>query len=206
MRTSYALLAILISSFTSQITSANDALSIPITSQPPLFDGRCEADEWKQAHKIQLPEQIGILLMHDQHSLYICAKGKSVDYTAFDLYVEDAANGDIYNLHASAQLSERKLEGKEWSETKFWNHQQWGGFWVPYAGEETTEKGSNTLFLEGSHREIQIRRNKFPGHRWRLMFRVSAVYQADTYGAEFYYPPGVKDKDPKGWATILLSE
>jgi len=29
-------------------------------------------------------------------------------------------------------LGERLLTDKEWSESKFWNLEDWGGFWVPY--------------------------------------------------------------------------
>lgn len=189
----------------SGITTAADTTHIPSIQQPPLFDGRCEAKEWQQALEIPLQEDTAIFLMHDQQYLYICAKGKARDYTAFDLYAKDAETGEIFNLHASAQLSERKLEGAEWSETKFWNHQLWGGLWVPYAGEQTTDNGNSTVFLEGSHRELQILRSKFSGKRWRLMFRISAVYQADTYGAEFYYPKDAKDKEPAGWAVFSFS-
>ncbi len=185
---------------------SSEAIGINPTSKTPLFDGRCDTSEWQDARKLELPAQTAIYLMHDQDSLFVCAKGKAEDYTVIDLYIEDAETGYLHNLHASAQLSERTLSDKDWSESEFWNNKDWSGYWVPYAGEEETDEGKRTQFLEGSHREIQVLRKKFVGNNWNMMIRVSAVYQDGEYGAEFFYPEQAVDTDKSTWTTFSFSK
>lgn len=186
--------------------SASEITAVKSTDRAPLFDGFCDSAEWQSATKLQLPAQIAVYLMHDEHSLFVCAKGKAEDYTVIDLYIEHAETGHLYNLHASAQLTERKLIDKDWSESVFWNQKDWGGFWVPYAGEEDTESGTRTKFLEGSHREIQVLRKKFVGDTWNMMVRISAVSHEGKYGAEFSYPMNATDNDKSTWAKFSFSE
>ncbi|MGL6159830.1 hypothetical protein [Microbulbifer sp.] len=185
---------------------ASEATVINPTSKAPLFDGRCDKAEWKVATMLELPAQTAIYLMHDKDSLFVCAKGKSGDYTVIDLYIEHAETGHLYNLHASAQLSERSLRDKDWSKSEFWNHKDWSGYWVPYAGEEDADEGKHTKFLEGSHREIQVLRKKFVGNTWNMMIRLSAIYQDGKYGAELFYPEKAVDTDKSTWAKFSFSE
>lgn len=185
---------------------ASESTAVKFTNKTPLFDGRCNQDEWQAATKLQLPAQIDIYLMHNNESLFVCAKGKAEDYTVIDLYIEDTETGQLYNLHASAQLQERKLIDTDWSDSEFWNHQDWGGFWVPYAGETETESGKRTKFLEGSHREIQVLRKKFAGDSWNMMIRISAVNHEGKYGAEFFFPEKAMDKDRSTWATFSFKK
>ncbi|ACV25503.1 hypothetical protein [Kangiella koreensis] len=185
---------------------ASEAIGINPTSKTPLFDGHCDKEEWQASTKIELPAQTAIYLMHDKESLFVCAKGKAEDYTAIDLYIEHAETGHLYNLHASAQLSERTLSDKDWSESAFWNHKDWSGYWVPYAGEEETDEGKRTKFLEGSHREVQVLRKKFVGNTWNMMIRLSAVYQDGEYGAEFFYPEKAADTEKSTWAKFFFSK
>jgi len=185
---------------------ASEVIAINPTDKAPLFDGRCDTSEWQEATKLELPAQTAVYLMHDKDSLFVCAKGKAEDYTVIDLYIEDAETGHLYNLHASAQLSERTLSDKAWSESEFWNHKDWSGYWVPYAGEEDTDEGKRTQFLEGSHREIQVSRKKFIGNTWNMMIRLSAVYQDGEYGAEFFYPEKAVDTDKSTWKKFSFSE
>jgi len=144
--------------------------------------------------------------MHDKDSLFVCAKGKAEDYTVIDLYIEHAETGHLHNLHASAQLGERLLTDKEWSESENWNLEDWGGFWVPYAGNEETEDGMRPKFLKGSHREIQVLRKKFAGNTWNMMIGVSGVNHEGKYGAEFFYPESAVDTDESTWGKFSFSK
>lgn len=187
-------------------SQASETIAVNQTDKAPLFDGRCEQDEWQAATKIELPAQVHVYLMHDEDSLFVCAQGKSDDYTVIDLYIEHAGTGHFHNLHASAQLGERVLTDKEWSEPDYWNLEAWGGFWVPYAGEEETEDGTRTKFLQGSHREIQVLRKKFVGDTWTMMIGVSAINHEGKYGAEFFYPRNAVDTDESTWGTFSFSK
>ncbi len=187
-------------------TYATESTTINFTNKTPLFDGHCKQNEWHGATKLQLPAQITLYLMHNKDSLFVCATGKDKDYTVIDLYIEDKKTGHLHNLHASAQLGERILVDKAWSESVFWNNKDWGGFWVPYAGEEKTDNGTRTLFLAGSDREIQVLRNKFTGNTWTMMIGISAVYQQGKYGAKFFYPSKANDSDKSTWAKFSFTQ
>lgn len=192
--------------FAAADASASETIAISKTHKAPLFDGRCSKDEWQAATKIELPAQVSVYLMHDKDSLFVCAKGKAEDYTVVDLYIAHAETGHLHNLHASAQLGERLLTDKEWSESEYWNLEDWGGFWVPYAGNEETDDGMRTKFLEGSHREIQVLRKKFAGNTWKMMIGVSAVNHEGKYGAEFFYPESAVDNDESTWGKFSFSK
>ena len=192
--------------FAAADTNAAETIAINQTNKAPLFDGRCGKDEWQAATKIELPAQVSVYLMHDKESLFVCAKGKAEDYTVIDLYIEHAETGHLHNLHASAQLGERLLTDKEWSESKQWELNDWSGFWVPYAGVEETESGTRTKFLKGSHREIQVLRKKFVGNTWSIMIGVSAINHEGEDGAEFFYPEDAVDTDKSTWGKFSFSE
>ena len=192
-------------SLTATQATASEVITINATNKAPLFDGRCDQDEWKSATKFELPAQTSVYLMHDNDSLYVCAKGKAEDYAVIDIYVEHDKTGYLHNLHASAQLGERIFKGKEWSKSDRWNLKHWSGFWVPYAGRVESEDGLKPKFLKGTHREMQILRKKFSGDTWNIMISVSGVYQNEK-STSFSYPDKAVDTDKSTWATFSFSK
>ena len=193
------------SELNSSKVSTSKFITINATNRAPLFDGRCDKDEWESAIKFELPAQTSVYLMHDKHSLYVCAKGKTEDYAVIDIYIENDKTGYLHNLHASAQLGERIYKGKKWSKSDRWNLKDWSGFWVPYAGRVESEDGLKPKFLKGSHREMQILRKKFSGDTWNMMINVSGVYQ-DEKSTSFSYPDKAVDTDKSTWATFSFSK
>ena len=185
--------------------SAPETITINATNKAPLFDGRCDKDEWQSAIKFELPAKTAVYLMHDDHSLYVCAKGKAEDYAVIDIYIENAKTGYLHNLHASAQLGERVFNGKEWSRSDRWNLKGWSGFWVPYAGRVESEDGLKPKFLKGSHREMQILRKKFIGDTWNIMISVSGIYHNED-STTFTYPEKAVDTDTSTWAKFSFSK
>jgi len=186
-------------------TNASEVIAINSTNKAPLFDGRCDKEEWQSATKFELPAQTSVYLMHDKYSLYVCAKGKAEDYTVIDIYIENAETGHLHRLHASAQLGERLFNGKEWSEPERWNLKDWGGFWVPYAGIDESEDGKRPKFLKGSHREMQVLRKKFVGETWNIMIGVSGIYHEKS-STTFSYPEKAADTDKSTWAKFSFSD
>ena len=183
---------------------ATETISVNHTSDTVLFDGKCNDAEWQFATKLALPANTALYLMQNKDALFICAKGKLEDYTVIDLYIEDAQSGELYNLHASAQLSESILKADNWAHPVRWNNKDWGGFWVPFAGTEGTENGERTKFLKGSHREIQILRSKFKGDTWNMMISLSAIYQDGKYGANFSFPDKAVNTNRVTWAKFTF--
>jgi len=191
-------------SFVATEANASEVITINSTNKAPLFDGRCDTEEWRSATKFELPAKSSVYLMHDNDSLYVCAKGKSEDYAVIDIYIDNAETGVLHNLHASAQLSERLFKGKKWGEPDRWNLKNWSGFWVPYAGNEQTEDGKRPKFLKGSHREMQVFRKKFIGKTWNIMISVSSIYHEEGF-TTFSYPEKAVDTDKSTWATFSFS-
>ncbi|MDO6425385.1 hypothetical protein Q4489_00085 [Thalassotalea sp. 1_MG-2023] len=201
------ILSFLIACTISLTVTADDVSPVTVnkTANFPLLDGHCDSAEWRGATLLQLPANINIHIMHNEHSVFICAQGKAEDYTVLDLYIEHGDTKTLYNLHASAQLLERRLIEQQWSKSDFWNHKEWGGFWVPYAGEESSESGKRTKFLTGSSREIQVQKKKFPGDVWQMMVEISGIYQNGKYGASFTYPKNAIDTNTSTWTTFSFS-
>jgi hypothetical protein len=185
--------------------NAPETTIITTTNKAPLFDGSCDKDEWNSAIKFELPAQTSVYLMHDNDSLYVCAKGKTEDYTVIDIYIENAKTGYLHNLHASAQLGERIFKGKEWSKSDRWNLKDWSGFWVPYAGRVESKDGLRPKFLKGSHREMQILRKKFTGDNWNIMINVSGIYLNES-STGFSYPEKAVDTDSSTWTKFSFSQ
>lgn len=123
-----------------------------------------------------------------------------------DVYIEHPITKQLHNLHASAQLSESVLVNNQWSEPQRWNLQGWGGFWVPYAGNESYKGGKKPKFLKGSHREIQVAKSKFAGKAWKMMFRVGGVHQQDNYGAILSWPEKAIETDVSTWISFTFSD
>ncbi|WOH36411.1 hypothetical protein RI844_13640 [Thalassotalea fonticola] len=191
-------------SFVTSEANASEVIAINSTNKAPLFDGRCDKEEWQSATKFELPAQTSVYLMHDKYSLYVCAKGKSEDYAVIDIYIENAETGHLHRLHASAQLSERLFKGKKWSEPDRWNLKDWSGFWVPYAGTEDSEDGRRPKFLKGSHREMQVLRKKFVGETWNIMISVSGIYH-EKRSTAFSFPEKAVDTDKSTWAKFSFA-
>lgn len=186
--------------------NATESITISRVDRVPLLDGRCAADEWHAATLIELQAKASVYLMHDTESLYVCAKGKPEDYTVIDLYIERAKTGSLHNLHASAQLGERTLTGNQWADFEWWQITDWGGFWVPYAGEEETEDGTRTRFLKGSGRELRILRRKFEGDAWTMMIRLAAIAHPDDPQAKFVIPQKAVETNKATWARFEFEQ
>ena len=173
--------------------------------EQPADGGRCGNDEWDTATKIELPAQASIYLMHDKDYFYLCAKGKTEDYTVLDLYIEHAETGHLHHFHLSAQMGERVHTDKGWGESGTWDLKDYAGFWVPYFGLEDPENRKGPKFATGTHRQIQVLRDKFAGDTWNMMIGVSAI-RHEGKGAEFFYPEKAAEDDKSTWGKFSFSE
>ena len=184
---------------------AQETMSVGKTRHSPLLDGTCSADEWSDATKLTLSDGVSLLLMQNDRAFFVCAKGKPDDYTVLDIYIKRPQVDTMHNLHASAQLSESRFNGKEWGEPNRWNLVDWGGFWVPYAGQTDYEEGKRPKFLKGSDREIVILKRKFAASKWLMMFGVSGIHQDGEYGGDVSFPEKGRNTDASTWLTVDLS-
>lgn len=185
--------------------NATETVTIKPTSKAGLLDGRCGNDEWEAATKIELPAGAGINVMHDDDYFYLCAKGKAEDYTVLDLYIEHAETGHLHHFHLSAQMGERVRTDEGWGESGTWDLKDYAGFWVPYFGLEDREKRQGPKFARGTHRQMQILRDKFAGNAWKMMISVSAI-QHEGKNQAFIYPQKAVDEDTSTWAKFSFSD
>ena len=186
--------------------NASEIIAINPTNKAALLDGSCGNDEWQAATKIELPAKASIYLMHDKDYFYICAKGKPQDITVLDLYIEHAETGDLHKFHLSAQMGESVLTDNKWEGTsEKWILKDYAGFWVPYSGLKDPENRKNPTFARGTHRQVQVLRNKFSGNTWNMMFGVSAIKHEGEW-AEFFYPEKGIGDDKSTWAKFSFSK
>lgn len=175
------------------------------TNESPLLDGRCGNDDWEPATSIQLPADVTIFLMHDKKYFYICVKGKAEDINVLDLYVESADIGQPHKYHLSAQMGENKLTENGWESTSAQGVRNgYAGLWVPYSGLKDPENRKNPTFERGTHRQVQIARDKFPGNTWHMMFTVSAIKHNDAW-SEFTFPENGDPEDTLSWGTFTFT-
>jgi len=98
-------------------------------------------------------------------------------------------------------LIDNKWEGA----SEKWALKDYAGFWVPYSGLKDREKRQGPKFARGTHRQVQVSRNKFPGNSWNMMFGISAI-RHEGKRAEFFYPEKAVDIDKSTWRKFLFSE
>lgn len=183
--------------------SASEQVTVNKVDTAALLDGRCGNDEWDAATRISVGSDAEILLMHDDNSLFICAKGQDGEPTVLDVYIENAETGQLHELHLSAQMGESIFDGTEWGERVMWELEDYAGFWSPYYGREESDDGLRPIFYRNSHKQLQILRKKFPGTSWNMMINLSIG--RNRQWVEHPYPTGAVDIDPKSWATYSFS-
>lgn len=188
----------------SAIASESEIIEINITNESALLDGRCGGDEWDTATKLNLPSGVTIFLMQDVKYFYICTKGKPEDINVLDLYIESAETKQPYKYHLSAQMGESILTENGWESTADKGVRNgYAGLWVPYSGLKDPENRKNPTFERGSHRQVQIKREKFPGENWNMMFSVSGIKQNEEW-TKYAYPANAEPEDTSSWATFSL--
>lgn len=186
------------------VKAASD-FSINSTNQSALLDGKCGGDEWEAATKFDLPAGASLHLMQDNDYFYLCAKGKAEDYTVLDLYIKHPQTEQLHKFHLSAQMGESIFDGKDWSPSAKWDLQDYAGFWVPYFGLEDPDNRKNPKFAKGTHRQIQIVRQKFAGAPWTMMIGVSAIKQ-EGENVTLYFPERAREHEVNSWGTFSFSD
>lgn len=173
--------------------------SQPVTT-PVLLDGLCPDDEWRAAARIELDGAHTLLLMHDAKFAYACILGPSDSPLTLDLYLQGSETGQLYNLHASAQVGERLRGAHGWPPYEWWNHRGWYSPAVPFTGVAGEGEERRPQFMNGRPRELQVQRARFGSGTWRAMLSVGGRRDADGTWQTLVYPAGAKDDDPAGWA------
>jgi hypothetical protein len=98
------------------------------------------------------------------------------------------------NLHASAKLGERVLQGATWSPWTWWNNVEW------VANVSRVESFQARTFLPEEVRTFQIRHSRFGGQWWRVFFVLTSLR---VEGQEtIAFPSQANDLDTDHWLTL----
>jgi hypothetical protein len=112
-----------------------------------------------------------------------------------DIYIT-SEDGGIYNLHASAKLGERRLDGGKWPE--------WSNWWEqPGVGGERSQVDSfeKRTFVPAGVREYQIERSRFVSREGRLMLDMSMESQGGKYTV-VRFPASASDCNREKWLRV----
>jgi hypothetical protein len=171
---------------------------------PILLDGRCEADEWARATRVPAGPSSELLLQEDARFLYLCVTLPPDSFGTIDLYLLPQGESAPWDLHASAQLGERRRAGKDWPEWAWGNHRGWASPAVPFRGMKEVEGKTRPDFGVVKDREIQIDKQRFAGPRWQVMFELRAL-GAYRKGS-LVFPEKAQVEDPSTWAMLTRLE
>lgn len=183
---------------------ASEPVPVNATETAVLLDGSCGGDEWDAATIIELSAQLSLFLMHDKHSVYICAKSAIDDPMALDLFIEHPQTGHGHHFHLSAQMGERIYTDHDEGESATWELQDWTGFWTPYYGLEESEGNQRVNFYRKSNKQVQILRKKFPSETWNMMVSVGVRHLGER--STVSYPLQAEESDMMSWGAFSFSE
>jgi len=171
---------------------------VPHTQSAVMIDGVLSPDEWQNAKMI---DAAGVALLYFQQStdfVYIAVQYKTSPSGIVDLYLSPS-EGEVYNLHASAKLGERKLQANGYSDWSWWNNRDWT------ANVSRVDSFEKRTFLPTPLREFQIRRARFPSVTWRLRFDLTAMTTKNETQAISIFPRDTTDKATTGWLVLDLT-
>jgi hypothetical protein len=176
-----------------------------------MTDGLFHPEEWEDAAFLDLGETAELFLKEQGGHVFVGVHcGDLGKPFTMDLYLA-GSDGEIHQLHASAQIGERTLTpGEEdppwiWGYSPDWyaNEVRWN---QPMAqslieeGETRTEAQRAALF-EYHGFEFQLRREKFQGNEWFLRVEIRSYPDFDS---PLIHPEGTSRDDTDGWLRLAL--
>lgn len=171
------------------------SLIVP-TGSPPVLDGRCEEAAWERAATLDLGQGAILMALHDAERVYVCVRPTSQGLGTLDLNLA-TANGEVINLHVSAQVGERVLGADgHWPEFEWRNNDGWYGVPVPLSGFAN----GRPEFARGTAREMALDKARFGPLPWRIRIDMREVGAERASGVVF--PAGAAEMEPEGWLMM----
>ncbi|WP_242346033.1 hypothetical protein [Anaeromyxobacter terrae] len=175
--------------------AASAQVDVP-RGKPILLDGRIDAQEWGDAAQLQLGDLARVYVKQSDGFVFVGIQLLNEQNGTVDLYLAPG-DGQLHDLHASAKLGERVLQGGAWPEVwRWWNNDGWA------ASVSRVDSWEPRTFLKEPAREYQISRRRFPGREWRMMLDV--MTEARPTWRTTRFPPQASDTDAKGWYVVRL--
>lgn len=165
------------------------------TGKPAMVDGKIGLEEWSDAAEVKIPGGARLYMKTSGEFVYVAVQFPAGRSGFTDVYIA-SEDGAIYDLHASAKLGERQLEGGKWLPwSNWWNNQGW------VANVSQVESFEKKTFLPAYVREYQIERSRFLGREWRLMLDMSMESQQSKYTV-VRFPTSASDLNPEKWLRV----
>lgn len=171
-------------------------LRVPL-GRPAMIDGRLDPGEWSGAAQWEAPGLARFHIQQTEGCVWIAMELTGAENGTVDLYL--ATDAGLVNLHASAKLGERRLTEGAWPTWEWWNNRGWVANTSRF---DAFEKAGPRRFLRETVREFQIRRDRFPGRRWRIMAEV--MTEGPSGWTTRAHPAGAKNDAPAGWIELDL--
>jgi len=165
------------------------------TGKPVMVDGKIGPGEWSDAAEVKMPSGGRLYIKVAGEFVYVAVQFPATRSGFTDLYIA-SQDGSIYDLHASAKLGERKLQGGKWPDWRnWWNNRGW------VANVSQVESFEKRTFVPADVREYQIERSRFAGREWRLMLDVSMESPGGKYTV-VRLPGSASDSNPEKWLRV----
>lgn len=167
---------------------------------PVLLDGRCDEPTWARAIPVRLDSNLTLSAVEDRGMVTLCWRFPA-QTLGLDLYIEDA-EGELHDLHISAQTGERTRTAQGWADwTGFGQHRDWYAPPFAFAGFRTDETGARRIvFTPQPYRELQLSKARFGSGPWRIMVEAQVM---EPGAPTVRYPAGGSPDDPATWGRLL---
>jgi hypothetical protein len=172
-------------------------IKVPQNSPAVMVDGVLSEGEWRNAAHAEVPSTADLYFQESSEFVYVAVKYTNSPSGIVDLYLSPR-NEEVYDLHASAKLGERQLQGNKFSDWTWWNNREWT------ANISPVDSFDKRTFLPTPIREYQIRRSRFSSHVWRVRFELTAMKANHETQSVTVFPSGTTDTSTAGWLVLTL--
>lgn len=174
--------------------AAQQVIRVPHGTQNVMVDGKLSAGEWDDAARFSIGEVARGYIKQSRDYVWIAVERLTGDDFALDFYLQPS-DRSLYDLHSSAKLGERKLQGSSWSDHwTWWNNDRWVANW------SRVDSFDQRTFLPQRVREFQIARERFPGDTWHVMFEL--LLPAEPQWQTFAFPRGARNTSTELWMVL----
>ena len=172
-------------------------IHVPHTPSAVMIDGVLSKGEWQKAARVDVPGIAELYFQRSPEFVYIAVEYTHAPSGIVDLYLSPA-EGEIYNLHASAKLGERQMRNGSFPDWIWWNNRDW------VANVSRVDSFEKHTFLPAPVREYQIRLARFTSVAWRMRFELTAMGANNEMGAVTVFPQGTATNSTAGWLVLDL--
>lgn len=171
------------------------------SSSPILIDGMFSKDEWQDARTVKVNDSVTLLFKQFKGHVFIGVK-TDTPYPAYvDMFLQ-TENNELYNLHASMQIGERRLTGDSWTDRepawRWGNHVGWIANESKYDQTKDRSLPDKEKVFPFEGREFQLLRSRFAGKIWKLRVEVRGSTE------DVVYPVNSQRTETASWLILRL--